>query len=332
MSNKYGWATDNVEAFEIVLADGQVTTASTSHNPDLYKALRGGGANLGIVTSFKLTVRPQALMWGGGRYHALEHGEALLSAFWDYGHDNVRNVDMSFILTVLHREGQWIWGSDLMYLHPEVPRKKDIFKDVFEIPAVVDNTTITTHSARVIDMGSHFPDGIKNEFWTFCTKVDKRIVRFYYETWMAETKSIVETPGEKLLLADCQFITATVVEAMERNGGNSLGLAETGPFLMMLMQPWWADSSDTPEIMKALRNTATRVQAEARRLGVEHDYVYLNYSGRFQDPFTGYGPEMKEELRTTARKYDPNAVFQRLRRSGFHLGGPFSRLGTDERL
>ena len=50
---KHGLACDNVTAFEAVLADGQVVRASQGENPDLFWALRGGGGQLAVVTSFE---------------------------------------------------------------------------------------------------------------------------------------------------------------------------------------------------------------------------------------------------------------------------------------
>lgn len=58
-----GWACDNVENYEIVLANGKIVNASPSTNPDLFFALRGGGNNFGIVTRMDLTTLPQGNMW-----------------------------------------------------------------------------------------------------------------------------------------------------------------------------------------------------------------------------------------------------------------------------
>ncbi|KAI5366530.1 Putative FAD-binding domain, PCMH-type, FAD-binding, type PCMH, subdomain 2 [Septoria linicola] len=60
-SNRYGWSLDNIFEHEIVLANGTITTASESSNPDLYWALRGGANNFGIVTTFTIKVFPQAI-------------------------------------------------------------------------------------------------------------------------------------------------------------------------------------------------------------------------------------------------------------------------------
>lgn len=50
---KYGFAMDNVISYEMVLASGQIVTASAKENPDLFWAMKGGGSNFGIVTKFQ---------------------------------------------------------------------------------------------------------------------------------------------------------------------------------------------------------------------------------------------------------------------------------------
>jgi FAD/FMN-containing dehydrogenase len=52
LTRRFGWTVDNLEAVEIVTADGQIRTASRSENEDLFWAIRGGGGNFGVVTCF----------------------------------------------------------------------------------------------------------------------------------------------------------------------------------------------------------------------------------------------------------------------------------------
>ena len=52
LRRKHGLSCDNLVAVEIVTADGQLRTASPEENPDLFWAIRGGGGNFGVVTSF----------------------------------------------------------------------------------------------------------------------------------------------------------------------------------------------------------------------------------------------------------------------------------------
>ena len=62
---KYGPTCDNVIAAEIVTADGVVRTASADENADLFWAIRGGGGNFGVVTSFLYQAYPVSMVLGG---------------------------------------------------------------------------------------------------------------------------------------------------------------------------------------------------------------------------------------------------------------------------
>ena len=58
LMRKHGLAVDNVLAAEVVTADGSIVWASADEHPDLFWALRGGGGNFGVVTSFRFALHP----------------------------------------------------------------------------------------------------------------------------------------------------------------------------------------------------------------------------------------------------------------------------------
>jgi FAD/FMN-containing dehydrogenase len=58
LSTQYGWAANNIVAFEVVLANATIVTASNTSHADLYQALKGGGNNYGIVTAYHMVAHP----------------------------------------------------------------------------------------------------------------------------------------------------------------------------------------------------------------------------------------------------------------------------------
>ena len=65
LARKWGLTIDALRSAEIVTADGQVLTASTDENPDLFWALRGGGGNFGVVTRLTYALQPLPEFTGG---------------------------------------------------------------------------------------------------------------------------------------------------------------------------------------------------------------------------------------------------------------------------
>lgn len=65
LSRKYGLTIDNLLEVEMVLADESFVTANADKNSDLFWAVRGGGGNFGIVTSFKFQAHPVKNVYGG---------------------------------------------------------------------------------------------------------------------------------------------------------------------------------------------------------------------------------------------------------------------------
>lgn len=81
LSRKVGLTIDNLLAVDVVLADGRLVTASADENADLFWAVRGGGGNFGIVTSFLFRASPVATVYGGPIFWPLDAGQDLLR-FW----------------------------------------------------------------------------------------------------------------------------------------------------------------------------------------------------------------------------------------------------------
>jgi FAD binding domain/Berberine and berberine like len=81
LSRRYGLSIDSLLSVEIVLADGSAVTASANSNPDLFWAVRGGGGNFGVVTSFEFQAHPVSTVVAGPMLWPLERSEEVLRAF-----------------------------------------------------------------------------------------------------------------------------------------------------------------------------------------------------------------------------------------------------------
>ena len=82
LTRRYGLTIDNLLAVDMVLADGRQVTASAQQHPDLFWAVRGGGGNFGVVTSFLFRGQPAGpTVYGGPIFWPLEHA-ATVMRFW----------------------------------------------------------------------------------------------------------------------------------------------------------------------------------------------------------------------------------------------------------
>jgi FAD/FMN-containing dehydrogenase len=81
LSGKYGLACDNVISAEVVTADGRILTASESENADLLWALRGAGANFGVVTRLDYRLYPLESLFAGLVIYSAEKAREVLRFF-----------------------------------------------------------------------------------------------------------------------------------------------------------------------------------------------------------------------------------------------------------
>lgn len=72
LSRRCGLSCDNLLSADVVTADGRFVTCSKEREPDLFWALRGGGGNFGVVTSFEYRLHPVADILGGPTFYPLD--------------------------------------------------------------------------------------------------------------------------------------------------------------------------------------------------------------------------------------------------------------------
>ena len=78
LTRRYGLTIDNLLGVEMVLADGKFVTANAKENADLFWAVRGGGGNFGVVTSFLFKARPVHTVYGGPMLWPMEDAAEMM--------------------------------------------------------------------------------------------------------------------------------------------------------------------------------------------------------------------------------------------------------------
>ena len=84
LTRKCGLTIDNLREVDMVLADGRFVTASEGENPDLFWAVRGGGGNFGIVTSFLFAVHPVSTVYAGPMLWRVEDTVEMFSRYREW--------------------------------------------------------------------------------------------------------------------------------------------------------------------------------------------------------------------------------------------------------
>lgn len=83
LSRKYGLSIDSLLSVDMVLADGSFVAASPDQHADLFWAVRGGGGNFGVVTSFQFRGNPLTTVYGGPMIWTLEQSAEVLKYWQD---------------------------------------------------------------------------------------------------------------------------------------------------------------------------------------------------------------------------------------------------------
>ncbi len=101
LSRKCGLSIDNLLQVDVVLADGSFVTASHKQHEDLFWAVRGGGGNFGVVTSFTFRLHPVRDVTAGPMFWALEDAPEVMKRYEEYITDAPEEVNGFFaFLTV----------------------------------------------------------------------------------------------------------------------------------------------------------------------------------------------------------------------------------------
>ena len=119
LKRHYGLTCDNLLGADVLVADGSLVRASADENPDLFRALRGGGGNFGIVTAFDFALHEVETVIGGYLAFEIEHLAELLRWYREAAPGFPR--ELTTLLFIMSADAkapmpERLWGKPVMLL------------------------------------------------------------------------------------------------------------------------------------------------------------------------------------------------------------------------
>lgn len=171
-SPRVGFVCNNILSYEIVLANGTLATASETVNPGLWRALKGGSNNFGIVTKFVARSFPSAKVWAGFLYMTSSKVSQLIDAFHQFTESKPGVYDEYaagplVCFSYVQKIGIRALSTYLVYTKPEKwPKCYDGFKSIGRIWSTVKIRSLTSATN---ELDSSSPPGLRFDippaFW-----------------------------------------------------------------------------------------------------------------------------------------------------------------------
>ncbi|KAJ8124944.1 hypothetical protein O1611_g8696 [Lasiodiplodia mahajangana] len=319
-STREGFICDNVVAYEIVVASGEVIKCSVNANPDLYKSLRGGGNNFGIVTRYHMKTFKQGPFWGGNVFYDPPSFPNQVDALVHHLQDAQVETHVMISLFFAAQFGMPLCLNQVYYTRDT------------ESPPILDpfvNMEPQRHERKFLRMinmkdaadeqASMSADGIRVAYVNTTVKADAATLKAAADKFTASLDLVKDCKGVVFSLT-FQPYPVSLLKKCLLAGGNVTGLTPAdGPLVSVLVLMNWENKNDDETILGTARSILEAVDEDAAARGQAVPYKYLNYAFDFQDPIGSYGAKNKQFLQEVSKRFDPDGVFQQGVPGGFKL-------------
>ncbi|QBZ66597.1 hypothetical protein PoMZ_13580, partial [Pyricularia oryzae] len=324
-STTRGFACDGIAEFEVVLANGSIVSVSANENADLYRALKGGSNNFGVVTRFDLnTFKAPATLWGGSAAFPFSTSPKVISAMQNF-------------VTVLGNEGRKSDSAIVFwtYTQGETPADPLISSALHNVDGTADapglaeflNIPGSVTSALRTDTLAGFtnelelPQGNYNAWRTLIFKNNRDVMAYAVETYLSMVKKLEAEPSLGFT-AQCVFQGLSVEQFRQAaaSGGNMLGLEDRSENLVLFLGMVAYKNPKLKKLVDAKMTTwVDSIKTFAVENGADDEFLFLNYADLSQNPLGSYGDKNIAFMEEVVSKYDPNGVFQQNMPGGFKL-------------
>ncbi|KAF2704073.1 FAD-binding domain-containing protein [Pleomassaria siparia CBS 279.74] len=320
-SPRDGFGCDNVQNFQVVLASGAIVNANAQENQLLFKALKGGQNNFGIITRFDLFIKTTAKFWGGAIVTPESADAAQLDAFTKFkqaAYNPLIEIEQTFVY----------YGSQKSYF---VSNNLFYLSSSSNISALDSFTSITpqlSSTLRISDVAS-FASEVEagqpiNQYTVYATTtfpITSTNLKLIYTLWKTTTDQLAATIPETISAMTYQSIPPPPTEGAPKNLFPFKDPSQTHPLVLLLISVYSPYEKDYALLQQTSKEFITAVETllkEPGNGGVS-PYKYLNYAASWQDPISGYGAVTIKEMKSTAAIYDPKAFFQTVVKGGYKL-------------
>ncbi|KAI9674528.1 MAG: hypothetical protein M1817_001866 [Caeruleum heppii] len=308
---QFGFVCDNVKNFEVVLSSGEVVNANAESHSDLFRALKGGSNNIGIVTRFDFYAVKQGPLLAGAIVNTPDTIDQQLHAFVEFTKNISSNPTASSILSYsIDNPGGVITPANFL-VDTDPTTDAAAFQGFNAIQPQIANTLALDNLTHITETLIPFPNP-RDLFITCTFKNDFATMRNVYDISLAGFEPINQITNLSWAFG-FQPLPRVITDRSLQRGGNVLGLDRTADDLILftIVGQYFSAVDDVP-IRTALQETMMRIENYTRSVGTDYEWRYLNYALDVQHPISTYGSENVELLRRAARKYDPQGVFQKL--------------------
>lgn len=305
----WGLSCDNVVGYEVVLADGSVVEANPHENEDLYRALKGGGSNLGIVTRFDLrtfTTNP-AGAYGGLVFTSWDYLDVVIDQFVDYASVSSGSPDHEF---VVYRNDAGSLAIMAMVASTDGNEDSPTFAPFNEIPLTRDaraKQPLSGVAASIADTGgSHYIP------FTLTLQSTSDIMNKAADIFVSMTQELLDAG----VPVSVNFVFQPLPKSPQSvdAGNNILGFDKNLPADSILFEARGTLAAADAEYEGVVQSKMGQAIEELRSYSASQEghstYVYMNYASPEQDVIGSYGKENVHFLKRTAAKYDPTGFFQ----------------------
>ncbi|TVY62882.1 Bifunctional solanapyrone synthase, partial [Lachnellula suecica] len=296
-SPKLGFACDNIVNVEVVLASGDIVHANSKENSDLFRAIRGGQCNFGIVTRLDILTHEQATCWGGGILYPDTTENAQLQAWVDLKKGD-HNPNVAVVQSFLYFGAQraFMVSNNMVYLdHVEKPEGLKGFEEIQ--PHVPGTNTMRLDSTKnfALELQGWQPLNQYAAYATATIKISLAMGKKINNIWRHATETIADIENITSVL------TYQTLPPTFKDNPNSMGLAPSlelhRTHLVLIMSMYWSEGKDTERVNSVTRDAMTEIEKHAEEAGALHEWKYMNYAGSWQDPLKSYGEDALREMK-----------------------------------